>query len=273
VPSAADLWPPAQPAQPDPVAAGRPPVRHRAARSQGTGLLIAAIVLGVAGLAVSLVGLVRQARPHQLSGAEQQKVMAWEVASRWRAWPAGRIFPASARYPLTWTLFETNPGLIMSAHRVGIAPESTCAAAIDPALARVLDRVGCEAVLRATYTDSTRSFVATVGVVIMRGQAPAISSLPAGREPAPGVRAVPFHGTLAARFRDRQRQMTGAVARGPYLILYTAGYADGRQRDRVSSNRYASSEMTDLVAGLARDIGRPLSAPPPVPRCPGAPGC
>ncbi len=230
-------------------------------------------MLGIAGLAVSLAGLVRQARPHQLSGAEQQKVMAWEVASRWRAWPAGKIFPASASYPLTWTLFGTNSRLIMSAHRVGIAPESTCAAAIDPALARVLDRAGCEGVLRATYTDSTGSFVATVAVVIMHSQAPAIRSLPAGRELAPGVRAVLFRGTLAARFRDRQRQMTGAVARGPYLMLYTAGYADGRQRDRVSSNRYASSEMKDLAVGLARDIGRPLSAPPPVPRCPRGPGC
>ena len=261
------------PAQPDPVAAPQSPVRHRAPRKQGTGLLIAAIVLGVAGLAVSLVGLVRQARPHQLSSAEQQKVMAWEVASRWRAWPAGRIFPASARYPLTWTLFETNPGLIMSAHRVGIAPESTCAAAIDPALARVLDRAGCERVLRATYTDSTGSFVATIGVVIMHGHVPAVGSLLAGHQPAPGVRPEPFRGTLADRFRDRQRQMTGSAARGPYLILYAAGYADGRQRDHVSSNLYASSEMKDLAAGLARDIGRPLSAPPPVPRCPGAPGC
>jgi hypothetical protein len=107
----------------------------------------------------------------------------------------------------------------------------------------------------------------------MHGQAPAVSSLPAGRELVPGVRAVPFRGTLAARFRDRQRQMTGAAAQWPYLILYTAGYADGRQRDRVSSNSYASSEMKDLAAGLAQGIGRPLSAPPPVPRCPGGPGC
>ena len=226
MPSAADLWPPAQPAQPDPVAAGRPPVRHRAARSQGTGLLIAAIVLGVAGLAVSLVGLVRQARPHQLSGAEQQKVMAWEVASRWRAWPAGRIFPASARYPLTWTLFETNPGLIMSAHRVGIAPESTCAAAIDPALARVLDRVGCEAVLRATYTDSTRSFVATVGVVIMRGEAVGDPTIE-GDE----------------RFRRRETDTARALDEPPAATTRSAGLGDR-----------AAAKITMLPNGRAGEI-------------------
>ena len=267
------LIPASTPVQPIAVPAGQPPTRRRKPLSERKGLAIAAVVLGIAGLAASLAGLIGQVRPRQLTAAEQQKIMAWEVASRWRTWPAGRIFPASARYPLTWMLFETDSGLPMYAHRAGIAPQSTCAAGLDPRLARVLDRDGCDGVLRATYADSTGSFVATVGVVIMHGKAPAVSSLPAGHKLAPGVRAVPFRGTLAARFGNRQRQMTGASAHGPYLILYTAGYADGRERDHVSSNPYASSEMTDLAAGLARDIGRPLGAAPPVPRCPGAPGC
>ncbi|MDR3035033.1 MAG: hypothetical protein LBV78_18355 [Kitasatospora sp.] len=253
--------------------AGQPPARRRKARSGRKGLAIAGVALGIAGLAASLAGVIGQARPRQLTAAEQQKIMAWEVASRWRTWPAGRIFPDSVGYPLTWTLFENKSPLIMSAHRTGIARQSTCAAGLDRGLARVLDRRGCETVLRATYADSTGGFVATVGVVIMHGTAPASGSLPGGHRLAPGVRAVPFRGTLAARFGNRQRQMTGASARGPYLILYTAGYADGRQRDRVSSNPYASSEMKDLAAGLARDIGRPLGALPPVPRCPRAPGC
>jgi hypothetical protein len=261
------------PVEPAAVAAGQPPARRRKAPSERKGLTIAAVVLGIAGLAASLVGVIGQVRPHQLSVAQQQKIMAWEIASRWRTWPAGRIFPASARYPLSWTLLESKPVLMMDAHRTGIARQSTCAAGLDPGLARVLDRDGCQAVLRATYADSTGSFVATVGVVIMHGKTPAVSSLPAGHGLAPGVRTVPFRGTLAAQFRNRQRQVTGASARGPYLILYTAGYADGRRRDHVSSNPYASNEMKDLAVGLARDIGRPLGAAPPVPRCPGAPGC
>jgi hypothetical protein len=261
------------PVEPMAVAVGQPPARRRKPPSKRKGLAIVAVVLGIAGLAASLVGVLGQMRPRQLSAAEQQKIMAWEVASRWRTWPAGRIFPASARYPLTWTLFEANSEQIMDAHRAGIARQSTCAAGLDPRLARVLYRDGCQTVLRATYADSTGSFVATLGVVIMHGKAPAASSLPGGHRLAPGVRAVPFRGTLAARFGNHQRQMTGASAQGPYLILYTAGYADGRRRDRVSSNPYASSEMKDLAVGLARDIGRPLGAAPPVPRCPGAPGC
>ena len=259
------------------ISAGTPiqqlPARPRKARSERRGLAIAAVMLGIAGLAASLAGLIGQVLPRQLSPAQQQKITAWEVASRWRTWPAGRIFPAAAGYQLPWALFEAKSGLTETAHRVGIARQSTCAAALDRRLALTLGREGCEGVLRATYTDSTGSFVATVAVVIMHGKAPAVSSLPGRHALAPGVRTVPFRGTLAAQFGNRQRQMTGASAHGPYLILYTAGYADGRQRDGVSSNPYASSEMKELGAGLARAVGRPLGVPPPTPRCPGAPGC
>lgn len=235
--------------------------------------MIAAALVGAAGVAVSLLGVAAQALPRRFSGAEQQEIMSWEVASRWRAWPAGQIFPASVRYQLPWSMFGTNSGLTLSAHRIGIAPQSRCAAAVDAALARALGRDGCEAVLRATYTDSTGSFVATVGVVVMHRSAPPASSLPAGHGLTPGVRAVPFRGTAAARFGNRQRQISRAAGYGPYLILYTAGYADGRQRDHVTSKSYASNEMKDFGAGLARSIGRALGAPPPLPRCPGAAGC
>ncbi len=235
--------------------------------------MIAAALLGVAGLAASLVGVAAQVLPRRFNSAEQQKIMSWEVAGRWRTWPAGKIFPASVGYQLPWTLFGTNSGLTLSARRIGIAPQARCAAAVDTALARVLDRDGCEAVLRATYTDSTGSFVVTEGVAVMHDSAPAASSLPDGHGLPAGVRAVPFRGTLAARFGDRQRQISGAAGSGPYLILYTAGYADGRQRDRVASNPYASSEMKDLGTGLAHSIGQALGARPPVPQCPGAPGC
>src|SRR5205085_5257001 len=175
---------------------GEPPGRRRQARSARLGLTIAAL-LGAAGLAVSLVGLAGQVLPRRFSGAEQQKIRAWEVASRWRAWPAGKIFPASASYRLPWTLLGGNSSLTLSAHRVGIAPQATCVAAVDPGLAAMLDRDGCEGVLRATYTDSTGSFMATVAVVILRSRAPAAGRLPAGHGLTPGVRAVPFRGTLA----------------------------------------------------------------------------
>ncbi len=269
---------PAGASGPPPAAAGHPPGQHPPgqhppAPSLRLWLTIAAALLGVAGLVISLLGVATQVLPRRFSAAQQQQIMSWEIGSRWRTWPAGKIFPASVSYQLPWTLFGSNAGLTLSARRAGIAPQSRCATAVDPALARVLGKRGCEAVLRATYADSTGSFVVTVGVAVMRGSGPAARSLPPGHGLAPGVRPVPFPGTLAARFGNHQRQMSGALGYGPYLILYAAGYTDGRRRERVSMNPYADSELKVLGSGLARSLGKVLGALPPVPRCPGAPGC
>ena len=245
---------------------------HDRAHSWRLRLTIAAAVLGIVGLAASVAGVAAQALPRRFSAAQQRQIMSWEVASRWRTWSAGKIFPASVKYQLPWTLFGSSAGLFLTARRVGIAPQSGCAAATDPALARSLGN-RCQAVLRATYTDSTGSFVTTIGIAVMRGGAPSPGSLPTGHGRRPGVRTAPFPGTLAARFADRQRQLSGAVGYGSYLVLYTVGYTDGRPREQVSADPYADSELSDLGTGLARTVGGALGAPPPVPRCPGAPGC
>ena len=129
--------------------------------------------------------------------AQQQKITAWEVANRWRTWPAGRIFPASGPYQVPAAAWTAAPRSGWTA-RVGIAPRASCRAATG----------------------------------WRRGCGPA-------RRPGHPVRAT--------------TRMTGTSAHGPYLILYTAGYADGRQRDGVSSNLYASSEMKEPRSGLARD--------------------
>jgi hypothetical protein len=237
-------------------------------------LTIAAAVLGLAGLVASIVGVAVQVLPRKFSAAQQHQIMAWQIASRWRIWPAGKIFPATIGYTDTATSFGAGPsGLPLDAHRAGIAPQSNCVTSIDRVLARVLERHGCTAVLRATYTDATGTFVVTLGVVVSRGTAPAPGTLPGGRGIRPGVKPVAFHGTLAARFGVRQRQLANAISYGPYLILYTAGYTDGRRRDQVAANPYIDSEMTSVASGIARAVGVRLGSPPPPPTCPGAPGC
>jgi hypothetical protein len=170
-------------------------------------------------------------------------------------------------------VLDASSGLPLTARRLGVAAQSTCQAAIDPALADVLDHDGCLAVLRATYVDSSESFVITVGIAVLRTQAPAADRLPVGPGLAPGVRAAGFAGTLAARFGDRQRQLNRAVSDGPYLIMYTAGYTDGRPRDTVTANPYADNEMISVASGIATAVGKSIGAVPPVPKCPGAPGC
>jgi hypothetical protein len=253
----------APPSQPRPTLTGSPRFW----------LTVVAAVLGIAGLAASVVGLAAQILPRKFSAAQQQQIMSWETASRWRDWPAGRIFPDTVGYQLPGTDFGAASGLTLRAHRVGIAPQSTCTAATDKPLARVLTADGCQDVLRATYTDGTDSYVVTVGVAVLHGTAPAPSSLPQDKGLRPGVKTVPFSHTLAAGFGNRDRQLSGAYRRGPYLVLYTVGYADSRHYDHVSMDSYADSEMTGVGDGVAGAVGSALGAAPPVPKCPGAPGC
>jgi hypothetical protein len=277
-----------QPERPDgedsPPPAGRLPAPGRpAAHRHGwrLSLIAAGLVLGLCGLAAAGIGMASQFLPRGFSPAQQRQIMAWEVSRRWRTLPAGRIFPPAVSYRLPAELLNSASGVLLTAHRLGIARQAGCAAATDPAAARILSRLGCTAVLRASYADSTGSMLVTVGVAVLPGHAAAADAAreitaaapPGGRQPPPGVRPAPFGGTLAAGFGGAQRQLAAAVSDGPYVILSAAGYADGRPLVRMSSDSYASQEMRSLADGVAGAIGAPLGARPAVPHCPGAPGC
>lgn len=240
------------------------------------GLTLVALVLGTLGLAASAAGVSAQLLPRKFTVAQQRAIMAWETAGRWRTMSAGQIFPATVAYQLAGDAFESGTQLSLTAHLVGIARQATCQAASDPAAAAVLSADRCAAVLRATYADQTDSMLVTVGVAVMPGNATAkavAGRLSAGQQPHPGIRTVPFRDTLARAFGDPQRQLSWATSAGPYVIMSTAGYADGRPREQVSSDPYASREMTSFANGVARAVGGRLNAPPKAPRCPGAPGC
>jgi hypothetical protein len=240
------------------------------------GITLTLLFVGTAGLAASAAGVSAQLLPRKFTVAQQQEIMNWEAARRWRVLPAGKLFPAAISYQLPATALEADAGLPMTAYRVGISPQTGCAVASDPAAARVLSADHCSAMLRATYADETDSMLVTVGVAVMPGAGAARSAagaLSAGQELRPGVRAVAFGGTLAVSFGQRERQLSWATSAGPYLILSTAGYADGRPEVAVSSDSYIDQEMTSLANGIADAVGAPLAAAPPVPKCPGAPGC
>ena len=101
-----------------------------------------------------------------------------EIASRWERLAAGQIFPAIIHY-------AAPSGLVTTAYRIGIAPRSSCRAALDPPLAAVLDRRGCTTVLRASYTDASRAFMLTAGIAVMPNATSAQRGPPP--EPAPPV--------------------------------------------------------------------------------------
>jgi len=240
-------------------------------------VVITALVLGIVGLGISLVGIAPQLLPRQFTTLQQRQIKDWEAGARWRTLPAGTIFPATVSYPAP-TALDDNAGLTLTANRIGIAKQASCrkatdpAAAVDPAAAAVLARHGCEAVLRASYVDGTSSYVVTVGVAVLPGEAQAKAAngeLASGA----GVLTAQFAGTPAAGFTEGRRQISAHLAAGSYVILYTIGYADVRPRVPITADRYGDAEMTAVGAGVARVVGKVLGAPVPPPRCPGTPGC
>ena len=74
-------------------------------------------------------------------------------------------------------------------------------------------------------------------------------------------------------FTDAARQLSAISAAGPYLIMSTVGYADGRHRVRESADPYDKDEMLSVADGIADWIATRIGASPPPASCPGGPAC
>ena len=255
----------------------QPPGRHRLGSPVSTVIAATALVLGLIGLVISAWGVVTELLPRTFTAGQQRQITDWEYGRSWRALSAGQIFPASVSYQAPAVLDDSS--LLLSARRIGVARQSACGAVTDPAAARVLDRNGCSAVLRATYADGTDSYVVTVGVAVLPSTTQAeaadaeLSDAATVAGLQPGVDALAFSGTPAAMFTDQRRQLSGFLRAGTYVALYTVGYADSRPREPVSGDSYADEEMTAVGSGVAQAALAEVGAPQPAPHCPGAPGC
>lgn len=276
------------------------------------GAAIVALVLGLIGLVVCAVAVAIAVLPRHFSAGEQQQIIAWEVQKRWRALPAGQIFPATVGYSLPDGIVPNDPPLTLQAVRIAIAPQSSCAAAVTSiAAGSLLHRNGCSAILRATYIDQTSSFVVTVGIAVLptpaaasavsselvgsqlasaAGQSSAVAAGPgqsgavaggpgksntAGHTSGalpPGVSTMRFSGAAGGLY-DYSRQISSTVPAGPYLVMYAAGYADSRPHVQLAHDSYSQAEMASMAQGVASSVAGDLSTPPPPPHCPGGPGC
>ncbi|MEI7031897.1 hypothetical protein V9U70_13715 [Streptomyces pratensis] len=143
--------------------------------------------------------------------------------------------------------------------RLAVAPDSTCAEGLDPLLLAALRSVGCERLVRATYTDATRSSVTTVGLVFTEAEAPAMHALhtrfaeqglAARKDLMPRTYAP--DGGVAASFRDGQRASwtVSPLTEIPVVVLAVSGFADGRT---VEEPQPAAAAM---AAGATTDIAR-----------------
>jgi hypothetical protein len=240
-------------------------------------LLVIGLAAGLGGLVLSAGAAAIQFLPRNFSQAQRQQIMAWEIGKRWRSWPAGRIFPSSIGYHMPATAFGGGQSLALSAARVGIAGQTSCRGATIPAVGALLAKQGCLTVLRATYQDTTQTFAVTVGVAVMpvssaSSAAKASKALHGGGR-QPWLRAVSFRRTTTAHFADPGTKVGYSSPKGPYLVLTTVGYADGRPWLQRGNDTYTKAEMRSLAVGVGRWVASRLGAPPPVPHCPGSPGC
>ena len=250
---------------------------HHGRHAGRLAVCLALLAAGVAGLAVSAVGIAHNLLPRQFTVAQRRQIATWELERRWRALPARAIFPDSVSYTVPSGELNADSDLTLQARLLTISPDTSCAAAVTGTAAQLLSKYGCTAAMRATYVDASRSLVATVAVAVLpsvTAQAVVIKGLRSSADlSASLVRALPVANSPAARFGDPQRQLTRADGAGLYVILSTAGFADGRRHVRLAADPYLDHEMLSLTAGLASSAKQALGKPLPPVVCPGAPGC
>nr|WP_320773952.1 hypothetical protein [Streptomyces sp. CRN 30] len=150
----------------------------------------------------------------------------------WHSVPVDQLFPPTVAgggagpggADRTWT-------------RIAVAPDGECADAFDPSLAKALAPVGCARLLRATYTDATRSHVTTVGLLFTEADAAAMTSLKSrfrkdGLDRRTDLMPRPYAagGTVAAGFGDGQRASwaLSVLTDAPVVVYAVSGFADGR---------------------------------------------
>lgn len=155
-----------------------------------------------------------------------------DAGQLWHTVPVDRLFPPTLRgdgagpggADRTWT-------------RVAVAPDSGCAHAFDPLLQKVLEPVGCQRLLRATYMDATQSDLTTVGLLFTKADAPTMAALRTRFEKQGLARRTdlmprPYaaEGTPAQGFGDAQRASwtVSVLTDAPVVVFAVSGWADGR---------------------------------------------
>ncbi|MGY0066292.1 hypothetical protein ACWZEH_05575 [Streptomyces sp. QTS137] len=208
----------------------RPHPLGRRGRSQVVAAAVC-LVLGV-GLIGGAVAGSRLAGDSGGTGASSGFAVA---GSMWHNVPVDELFPPTLQgkgagpgdADRVWT-------------RIAVAPDSGCEGAFDPLLRKLLAPVGCDRLLRATYTDATQSHVTTVGLLFTKADAAATASL-AGRFDKERLdrrtdlmpRPYAAKGTAAAGFGAGQRAAwaISVLTDAPVVVYAVSGWADGRGVD------------------------------------------
>ncbi|MEI5099612.1 hypothetical protein RB200_14785 [Streptomyces sp. PmtG] len=182
------------------------------------------------------------------------------AAELWHSLPVNELFP------LTIKGEGAGPGgADRTWNRVAVAPDSGCAGAFDPLLRRALAPVGCARLLRATYTDATRSHLTTVGLLFTRADADAMRALRTrfteeGLDRRTDLMPRPYAapGTPATVFGDAQRATwtLSVLPDAPVVAYAVSGFADGRrvtEPEPAADAMKAGATSAPAQAGLGND--------------------
>ncbi|MDN3022269.1 hypothetical protein [Streptomyces sp. S.PB5] len=175
------------------------------------------------------------------------------ASGMWHSVPVDQLFPPTVQgqgagpggADRTWT-------------RIAVAPDSGCKDAFDPLLLKALAPVGCQRLLRATYTDATQSYVTTVGLLFTKADATAMTALDTrfdkenlDRRADLMPRTYPAKDTVAADFGTEQRASwaISVLTDAPVVAFAVSGWADGRTVDEPQPAEEAmESGATTAVA-------------------------
>lgn len=227
-------------------------------------LIVALAVLGLSSVGLGLTNLAAAARRsagplHEATSSLQAQRFTFDRRA-WAAVAVDDLFPPVYHSTTAAPLLGGERDFT----RVGVAQPAACGAAFDPALVRLLSAHACGPVLRAGYTDATRTLVVTVGLAVL-GAGPAdqheISAATEGHHDDLGARPVAFPGTPAAGFGDAQRLAFRVFASpsAPFVSFAVAGFSDGRPASadpgpNVRDQSGAELTVVDMQAMVDRRI-------------------
>ncbi|WP_246459174.1 hypothetical protein [Streptomyces himalayensis] len=204
-----------------PVVAARSRTRAAAA--------VACVVLGLGLIGGAATGSWLTGDSSAAAGGQSSFAAAGDL---WHSVPVDQLFPPVVKGE------GTGPGGADRVWtRIAVAPDTGCKTAFDPLLRKALAPVGCLRLLRATYTDATRSNVTTVGLMFTKADAEGMGALHTRFEDEGLDRRAdlmphpyPAKGTVADDFGDDQRASwtISVLTDAPVVVYAVSGFADGR---------------------------------------------
>ncbi|MFE4636655.1 hypothetical protein ACFRJ1_25195 [Streptomyces sp. NPDC056773] len=209
-----------------------PPRRRR-------GRVLAAALCGLLGLGLTGAAVYKAVADHRAAQQPLDPATAYRKAeSLWHSAPVDTLLPpvldghdaGPGGADRTWT-------------RITAAADAPCPEALAADWQALFADTGCTRVLRATYTDATRSSLVTVGMVFTPADPLAMDSL-RGRLTAP----------TGYKFPDNRRAAwtTSVLTEAPVVVYSVSAFADGR---RLGAPSPAEDKMAEDAKGRVAEAG------------------